>query len=249
MPAGRRTYRILADILARLDAAYDFSAWHWQRRTPPEYVAISAVLVQHTNWRNVEQAIERLRAASAFSLDAISRLPEDRLAELVRPAGTPAMKAHRLRALAQLAGEHGGLDRLLALPAGELRVRLLATHGIGPETADAIALNAAGRALFQIDAYTVRIMRRLGLGPARNGYDAWQRWFEERLATARLPSPLKEGPGERSDLYRRYHGLLVLHGKETCRPRPKCAGCCLLTLCPTGQNQVEARTETKEALA
>ena len=39
----------LRDILARLDAAYDFPAWHWQRHTPPEYIAISAVLVQHRN--------------------------------------------------------------------------------------------------------------------------------------------------------------------------------------------------------
>jgi endonuclease III-like uncharacterized protein len=44
---------LLPTILARLDAAYDFSAWHWQRQTPPEYIAISAILVQHTNWRNV----------------------------------------------------------------------------------------------------------------------------------------------------------------------------------------------------
>lgn len=214
--------RTLLDILARLDAAYDYSGWHWQPHTPPEEICFGAVLVQHTNWANVERAFARLRAAGALSLEAILRLPEDELAELVRPAGTPLAKARRLRALAQLAADHGGLDRLLALPADELRARLLATHGVGPETADAIVLYAAGRPSFQVDAYTVRLFHRLGLGPESDSYDTWQRWFE-----AALPPDV--------ETYQRYHGLIVLHGKETCRPRPRCGGCCLLEMCPTGQ--------------
>jgi endonuclease-3 related protein len=245
------TNRLLQTILARLEAAHDFSAWHWQRQTPPEYVAISAILVQHTNWRNVERTIERLQAADALSLEAIATLSEARLAELVRPAGTPAVKARRLRALAQLARDAGGLDRLLTLPTVELRARLLATDGIGPETADAIALNAAGRPVFQVDAYTVRCFRRLGLGPEANGYNAWQRWFEDALGapSPASPPPRRErgvaaepalssskgrGEGGDAEAYRRYHGLLVQHGKQTCRPRPKCAACCLLDVCPTG---------------
>ena len=83
----------------------------------------------------------------------------------MRPAGTPLTKARRLRSLAGLADEHGGLPRLLALPVDELRALLLATKGIGPETADAIILYAAGRAVFQVDAYAIRLFRRLGLGP------------------------------------------------------------------------------------
>lgn len=217
--------RTLQGILSRLDAAYDYSAWHWQLGTDPHEICISAILVQHTAWANVERALDRLRAAGALSLDAVLRLSEAELAELVRPAGTPATKARRLRAIACLADGHGGLPRLLALPADELRARLLATEGIGPETADAILLFAAGRPVFEIDAYTKRIFRRLGLGPERDGYDAWQRWFEEAL-----PRDV--------EVYRRYHALLVLHGKQTCCPRPRCAGCCLLEVCATGKAEV-----------
>ena len=219
--------RSLHEVLARLDAAYDFEGWHWQPHTLPEYVCISALLVQHTNWANVERALERLQAAGACSLDTISKLSEAELAELVRPAGTPLPKARRLQTLARLAAEAGGLDRLLALPADELRARLLATYGIGPETADAIVLYAAGQPVFQIDAYTARIFRRLGLGPGRDRYDAWQRWFQ-----AALPPD--------TDTYRRSHALLVLHGKQTCRPKPRCEGCCLLELCATGQEKINA---------
>ncbi len=219
---------LLTTILARLDATYDYSGWHWQPSTAPEYVCISAVLVQHTNWSNVERAIERLSARGALSLEAVLRLPKEELAELVRPAGTPRPKARRLRALAELAQAHGGLDRLLALPTEELRTKLLGTHGIGPETADAILLYAAGRPVVEIDAYTVRLFRRLGLGPEKDGYGAWQRWFEQAL-----PPDV--------DTYRRYHALIVLHGKQTCRQQPRCAGCCLLDVCPTGQQRARPR--------
>lgn len=216
---------LLPAILARLDAAYDYAGWHWQPDTPPDYVCVSAILVQHTSWANVERALERLERAGALSLNAIAGLAETELAELVRPAGTPATKARRLLALACLAHEQGGLERLLALPAGELRARLLATHGVGPETADAIALYAGGQPVFVVDAYARRIMRRLGLGPEGEGYGAWQRWFESALH-----------PDVAS--YQRWHGLLVLHGKRTCRPRPRCEACCLRELCPTGKVRI-----------
>ena len=239
----------LRAILQRLDAAYDYSGWHWQPHTPPDEICTGAMLVQHTNWSNVEHALERLRAAGALSLAAIAELPEATLAELVRPAGTPLVKVRRLRALARLAGEHGGLDRLLSLPTEELRARLLATAGIGPETADAILLYAAGHPVFEIDAYTIRLFRRLGLGPEGNDYHAWQRWFEDGLSRQRHGSPPRVGKGlgegSVTNTYRRYHALIVLHGKQTCRPKPKCAGCCLLDVCPTGQNQATAR-ESKE---
>src|SRR4030042_1717458 len=53
---------------------------------------------------------------------------------------------------------HGGdLDRLFALPLPELRRELLVTHGVGPETADAVILYAAGQPCFLLAAYTRRV--------------------------------------------------------------------------------------------
>ncbi len=212
----------LKRVFERLDEAYDYSAWHWQPDTSRDYVCISAVLVQHTNWSNVEQALARLEEAGALSLDAIHDTTPAALARLVRPAGTPDTKAQRLLALAGLAEDHGGLAKLLSQPADELRERLLATRGIGPETADAVLLYAAGRPTFLVDAYARRISSRLGLGPSADRYDVWQDWFQGALRTD-------------AAAYQRYHGLLVLHGKQTCRPRPSCATCCLLDVCAEGQ--------------
>lgn len=221
---GEDTCEQLRRLFGRLDAAYDFDTWHWQPDTGADYICISAILVQHTSWRNVEQTLDRLDAAGACSLAAIGLLAEEELAALIRPAGTQRTKSRRLQALARLAEEHGGLPSLLSLPAGDLRPLLLATNGIGPETADAILLYAAAHAVFQIDAYTVRILRRLGLGPENDGYDTWQRWFQQSI-----PANV--------EAYRRAHALLVLHGKERCRPQPRCDGCCLLEVCATGQER------------
>ena len=65
-------------------------------------------------------------------------------------------------------------------------------------------------------------MRRLGLGPEQDGYGVWQAWLEERL-----PRDVQ--------LCRENHAAIVLHGKETCRARPRCADCVLLDMCPFGQ--------------
>lgn len=213
---------LLLSIYDRLEEAYDLDLWHWRGDTPPLAVCLGAILVQHTAWVNVERAFDSLRWADACSLEAISSLAESDLAALVRPAGMPLTKARRLKAFAALAAERGGLERLLALPPADLIAALRSTPGIGPETANVIALYAAGVVVFPHDAYTERLIRRLGLGPAGRSYAVWQAWHETRL-----PRDLR--------VYRRYKAAIVLHCKETCRVRPRCPSCVLLDLCPHGR--------------
>lgn len=211
----------LQDALDRLAAAYGAEVWHWA----PDYVdgpldvIAGAVLVQHTTWGNAERALENLRAAGALDIDAILSLPEDRLCDLVRVSGTPSIKARRLRALAGTVRDAGGLDVFLALPDAPLRARLLATHGVGNETADAIMLYAAGRRTFTIDAYTQRVFARLGVAPAGTGYDVWQRFFERYL------------PDADAAAFQRHHAHIVLHAKAACRAKPLCCRCPLAARC------------------
>jgi endonuclease III related protein len=215
---------LVTAVYERLDAAYRHETWHWMpdQVQGPLDVIVGAVLVQHTTWTNAGRALERLRAAGVLDPEVLARMPEEEIAALVRVGGTPTVKARRLRALAETIVRAGGLERLLALPADELRARLLVTHGVGPETADAIALYAAGARVFMIDAYTQRVFRRVGAGPDSRGYDAWRRWLEDAL------------PDSDVGLFRRYHAYIVVHGKRVCRPRPRCAGCPLLDICADG---------------
>ena len=217
----------LLEIYERLLAAYGPQHW-WPAQTPFE-VIVGAILTQSAAWANVEKAIGNLKAADALSPLELRRLGEEELARLIRPSGYFNAKARKLKAFVAMLYERfgGDLDKLLAAPAEALRPLLLATHGIGPETADSILLYAAARPLFVVDAYTRRLFPRLGLAPTSRGdtYDAWQRLF-----MASLPTEVA--------LFNEYHALIVRHGKELCRRRPLCPGCPLLSICPTGRSVV-----------
>jgi len=208
----------LLEVHERLLAHYDIDRWHWQEDSTPTEICLGAILVQHTSWINVEKALANLREAGAASFDAIAGLSPEEIADLVRPSGTPVVKARRLKAFAELLLEKGGFDGLFGLPTPQLRSALLSTHGVGPETADVILLYAARRPVVVHDAYTARLCRRLGHGPESDGYDAWRDWLDTRL-----PSDL----GYR----RRSHAAIVIHCKETCRVKPRCDSCPLRDVC------------------
>jgi endonuclease-3 related protein len=193
-------------------------------------VIVGAILVQQTAWPNAERALDNLRAAGALSTAGMRVLTEDDLAAIVRPSGFYRGKARKLRAFLDLLYDRfdGDLDRMLAAPGEILRPLLLATHGIGPETADSILLYAAGRPYFVIDAYARRVFTRIGVQPGHDTYDAWQRLFMEAL------------PADAAT-FNEYHALLVEHGKQTCRPVPLCESCPVLALCEYGRMQTGGR--------
>lgn len=210
----------VVELYQRLLAAYGPQGW-WPGGDDPLEVVVGAILTQNTAWANVERALARLRDAEALSLRALRALPLEALARLILPSGTYAVKAVRLKAFVSLVDEAAGGDlaALLDLPADDLRDRLLATHGIGPETADAILLYAASRPAFVVDAYTRRIADRVGLVPSTPTYDGYSRLFSEALP----PDP---------ELLGEYHALLVEHAKRRCTKRaPRCGGCPLADVC------------------
>lgn len=225
MPATSPDAALVARVYDALAAIHRDETWHWDSahgRGPMDIIA-GAVLVQHTTWTNAERALNALRDAGALDAGALIALPDDRIAALVRVSGTPTVKARRLRAVAETIVAAGGIDTLMALPRDELRERLLATHGIGPETADAIALYAAGARTFIIDAYTRRLFSRIGGGPGEGApYAAWQRWFEDVL------------PAADAAHFQRFHAYIVLHAKAICAARPRCGSCALRTWCRQG---------------
>jgi endonuclease-3 related protein len=217
----------LRDVHERLAAFYDLDRWHWRDDTKPYDICLGSILVQHTAWTNVEHALDSLRAAGIDSIEKLAALPDDELAVLVRPSGTPTVKARRLHAFAELVLSYGGFGGLFALAPDELRRVLLATPGIGPETADVIMLYAARLPAVVHDAYTARLMRRLGLGPdGPDRYDTWRNWLD-----AQLPPD--------AAYRRKHHAAIVVHCKELCRVKPRCAPCPLIDVCKYAQNGKE----------
>ena len=222
----RATSAFLMEVYRRLYDAYGPQGW-WPGAETPIEVCVGAILTQSAAWTNVEKAMHRLRAAGQLSLAGIHQTPQEELAELVHASGYFNVKARKLKAFAQhVHDRHGGdLDAMLAQPWELLRGELLGVYGIGEETADDIVLYAAGAPTFVIDAYTRRILTRLGAPAADERYESYRRVFMDGLP--------------RDDhLFNEYHALLVNLGKEVCRKRtPRCGACPLLELCPTGRRE------------
>jgi endonuclease-3 related protein len=201
--------RSLHALLDRLLDAYGPQHW-WPGETPFE-VMVGAVLTQNTAWGNVERAIANLKAAGVLTPESIVALPHERLAALIRPAGYFNVKARRLRSFCEFLVESGGEPALADTPTGLLRARLLAVHGIGPETADDILLYAFGRPVFVIDAYTRRLFGRLGLASGQESYE------DLRTGVERAIGPDPESLNE-------LHALIVHHAKVACAKAPRCGG-------------------------
>jgi endonuclease-3 related protein len=224
MNADRRAY--LLGIYRRLLERFGPQGW-WPGEGGPFEVCIGAILTQSAAWTNVEKALARLKAAGALSPWALHRTPEVEVAELVRSSGYFNAKARKVKAFAaHLCDRYDGdVRRFLARPQDELREALLGIYGIGEETADDMVLYAAGQPSFVVDAYTQRIVTRLGLKPERESYEAYRALFMEAL------------PRDAA-LYNEYHALLVRLGKEVCLKRePRCEACPLRVVCETGRGR------------
>ena len=204
-------YRLLLD-------RYGPQQW-WPADAPFE-VIVGAILTQSAAWGNVEKAISNLKQAGALTPVSLRKLPLDELAELIYPSGYYNAKALKIKSFVERLGDahQDSLEKLFSLDVPSLRRELLTIHGIGPETADSIILYAAQKPVFVIDAYTRRILSRLGLSPPRNDYSALQELFVENLPTE-------------EKLFNEYHALLVRHGKGVCKKVPLCDQCCLRSVC------------------
>ena len=215
---------LILEVYRRLMAAFGPQGW-WPGADEPLEVCIGAILAQNTAWRNAERALARLKDAGVMSIAALAALPPDELTELLRPSGTFRSKSLSVQAFVAHVGRRyqGDLARMLARPMDALRDELLAIRGIGPETADDILLYAAGHPSFVIDAYTRRILTRIGVRLDRDTYDAWRAFFMHRL------------PAD-APLFNEYHALLDRLGSRVCLKRaPRCPTCPLQPLCATGQ--------------
>lgn len=210
----------------RLAAAYGPQHW-WpvQDETSPRFeILVGAVLTQHTAWTHVETAIARLRAAGPLTPEAL--LAYDDLPGLIRSAGPHRIKAERLRSLCRWFIEAGGFEMLEDKDTAALCRELRSLHGIGPETADVIALYAFDRARFVADAYAFRIFERYG-------------WWHGRRRYEKLRETIEAAMDERGTaaFYAELHALIVAHAKQRChKRRPDCARCALVADCAFGRS-------------
>ena len=200
----------LLQIYDRLYRSYGPQDW-WPADTPFE-VMVGAVLTQNTAWTNVEKAITNLKQANCLDATALTRMPDKKLAKLIRPSGYFNIKTKRLKNLCRWLQAQGGVQSAAKMQTGELRTALLGINGVGPETADDILLYAFERCVFVIDVYTRRLFSRLGMIEGNEPYEELRHYFESRLEA-------------NTTLFGEYHALIVRHAKEKCTDRDGCRHC------------------------
>ncbi len=206
----------------------EFGPQEWWPADSDYETTVGAILTQSVSWTNVEKAIKNLKEYSG-SLDKrssginiitpelIKEIDIELLAELIKPSGYYNMKAKKLKAFVEFLYQeyNGDLDFMFKEELKVLRSKLLEVYGIGPETADSILLYAGKYPIFVIDAYTKRILSRIGLTADDVDYHILQ-----EKVMGNLKTNVKK--------YNEYHALIVELGKNTCtKSNPKCNICVL----------------------
>jgi endonuclease-3 len=203
----------------------------WERRLDPTSELILTILTQNTADTNAEVAFERLRTAYPSGLPpeqhhpgdgwggrglaegappdwaAVELAPIEQLMDVIRPAGIATQKAPRIQAsLRKIREERGdySLEFLGSMTALEARAWLTGINGIAKKTASVVLLFCFGLPLVPIDRHVERVMKRVGLLPAKAVDD-----LSHEIALA-LIAP------ERSY---EAHVNLIRHGRVVCHAR------------------------------
>ncbi|MBS3101181.1 endonuclease III domain-containing protein [Candidatus Woesearchaeota archaeon] len=212
-----------------------FGPQHWwpvtaEGKLHPEYsggpknekqqleVCFGAILTQNTSWKNVEKAIIELNKNNLIDIKKIIKIKNEKLAKIIKSSGYHNQKAKKLKNFCMFLSENygGKLNSLFKKDINELRSELVSVNGIGPETADSIILYAAKKPIFVIDAYTKRIINRIGYKESK--YEEIQKLFMQSLPNS-------------EKLFNECHALLVELGKNICKKSPLCSKCPISAHC------------------
>jgi len=179
-----------------------------KRQRDPFIVLISTMISSRTKDEVTLKASERLFKV-ASTPEAISRLPEQKIAELIFPAGFFREKARNIKKTALLLYRDGGrvphtTEGLLKLP------------GVGRKTANLVLFLGFGIDAICVDTHVHRISNRLG-------------WVHTK-------TPKQTETALTNFLPQKYWGeinwLMVSFGKRICTPlSPFCSTCKIESLC------------------
>ena len=216
--------RTMARILRLLEEEYGKRPLRrWGRAVP---VLVETILSQNTSNRNSAAGYRILRRTFK-TWDAVADAPVEQVERAIRISGLSNIKAPRIQGiLRQIRSAHGRIDLefLKDWPPAEAMAYLRAFVGVGPKTANCVLLFSFGMPLFPVDTHIHRIALRMGLIPAKASAERAHDLLVDAIA-----------PAERYAM----HVLLIEHGRKVCKAgRPRCEGCVLLKLCPTGRLRV-----------
>jgi endonuclease-3 related protein len=206
------TEQRLLNIFRTLLSSFGKRNW-WPGETELEII-VGAILTQNTSWKNVEKAINNMKAQGVLDVDTLHTITKDQLGEIIKPSGFYNQKSSRLKLFINVLHENfnKSIDNLKYYDTNDLRNLLLGISGIGPETADSILLYALNRPVFVVDAYTKRFLKNHQIYDGDDRYDDIQNFFMANL-------PLD------TYLFNEFHALIVCLCQNYCKKKPECIMC------------------------
>jgi endonuclease-3 related protein len=196
-----------------------FGDLHWWPGDCPDEIFLGAILTQNTSWKNVEIALNELRDHECMSIGCLSGMSPNSIAKLIRSSGFHNQKAVRIRDIsAKIKEAYGGLEEMKNLDRDEVAAFLGNCKGIGPETLSSIMLYALDFPEFVVDAYTLRILGRIGFS-------------QSEFDTPSLSSLVVKSLDRDIERLKNLHGLFVELAKAYCRKSPVCINCPLEEMC------------------
>lgn len=181
---------------------------HAQTRDPFK-VLVATILSARTRDQTTTAVVARLFPVVP-DIEALRRIPEDKLARLLHPVGFFRTKARHLKQLpAELEKEFRGriphtVEELCRLP------------GVGRKTANLVVAVAFDRPAICVDVHVHRICNRMGIVKTRNP-------FETEMALRKL-LPKR--------YWKSWNAYLVSYGQTLCFPvRPACSRCVVRAHC------------------
>ena len=213
----RELFNDLEKYYKTMDPHHDtWVLWTKDNKSTEEFfeVVVGTILVQNTNWKNVDKAVENLRTSSNFTFEKILNCPDEQLIELIKPAGFFNQKMVYLKEIGKVFTEfeYGKINRSI----------LLKTKGIGKETADSLLNFCLRRPIPVIGTYTKRLFARLK-GKVEYLSKKYEFIQEEILKDFYETTAFELG---------KFHALIVAHSQNVCLKRaPKCEECFLNSKC------------------
>jgi endonuclease-3 len=201
--------RRAARLVRRLAAAYPDASCSLVFRSPWELLVATVLSAQST-----DAQVNRITPALFAALPdpaALAAAPTSRIESLIRSTGMFRRKARALRRMAaQIEERHGGqVPRHLE--------ELTGLEGVGRKTANVILGTAFRVPAITVDTHVARLSARMGLSRERTPAG-----IEADLAGV-LP------PRE----WTAFSHRMIHHGRRVCTARrPRCADCCLSSVCP-----------------
>ena len=167
---------------------------------------IRTILSQNTSDINRDRAYSSLRKQFPAWEDVLRARPED-VASAIRVGGLSNIKGRRILSILHDIQKRYGvvrLDALSVLSREEALKELLGFEGVGVKTASCVLLFGLGIPAFPVDTHVFRVVRRLGLIPARCTVEKAHDILNQLVPAEKMSS---------------LHLNLIRLGREICRPR------------------------------